>query len=161
MSSGLVFSRDTWYKGRWWSEDSYHCFFEPQWTWLWLQTLGWKLMVHWLKLLPCQYRAFNFSVINSKSSWISNINREKAAVWEPLGCGFFRMHLELKTSASCSHHYCHPVFSGRWLNWKAIDNVATCTSAPEYQGPLDKPTAMPGALHLQATCSLQYGEDCH
>lgn len=127
----------------------------------WLQTMGRKLMVHWLKLWPCQYHAFNILVIKSKSSCISNITGGKAAAREPLGCGFFMMHLELKTTACHSHHYCHPVFSWRWLNWKATDNAAACTSAPEYQGPLDKPTAMPGALHLQATCSLQYGEDCH
>lgn len=130
-------------------------FLSPTELWLWLHSMEWKLMVHWLKLLPCRYCAINILVIKS------NVTGVKGALWEPLGCGFLRMLLELKSTASHSHHYCHPIFSRRWLNWKATDNVAACTSAPEYQGPLDKPTAMPGALHLQATCSLQYGEDCH
>lgn len=114
-------------------------FLSPIELWLWLHPMEWKLMVHWLTLLPCQYCAINILVIKSKSSCISNVTGVKGAVWEPLGYGFLRMLLELKSTASHSHNYCHPIFSRRWLIEKLLLMLQPARLLQNIKDPLINP----------------------
>lgn len=68
-------------------------------TELWFHLMEWKLMVHWLKLLPSRYCAINILVIKSKSECISNITGGKRGhPGNHKDVKFLRMLLELKSS---------------------------------------------------------------
>lgn len=113
------------------------------------------LMAHGFKTLPSHRCTLSTSNMKGMSSFIGRIKEVRCAAGG-------RNHSALGSFRSLQNENQQrptitPSAGEGWIDRKAVDNDAFCMSALEYQGP----TAMPEALRLQATGSLQYGEDCH